>query len=126
MPPHVPADPKKDDTPRDLTFNGLNGSTLRTQIHPNPHAIRFPEDLLQNNVSDPRTSIPNPKDSLFTRTTNTNSPLVSVAIAKTRRMLRFVTIRCGSNPLVVPVLGAASLWRLHSFSACSTISDKIM
>lgn len=57
MPPHVPADPKKDDTPRDLTFNGLNGSTLRTQIHPNPHAIRFPEDLLQNNVSDPRTSI---------------------------------------------------------------------
>lgn len=65
------------------------------------HAIRFPEDLLQNNVSDPRTSIRVriQQTHPFTRTANnTNNPLASVAIAKmyhSSGSLRFVV---GQSP----------------------------
>ncbi|KAG2159404.1 uncharacterized protein EDB93DRAFT_286478 [Suillus bovinus] len=78
---------KKMTPPRDLTFNGLNGSTLRTQIHPNPHATS-PGDLLQNNRIQQTVS--------FTKTTNTNLLVVSVAIAK--MMVRIVTIWYGRRP----------------------------
>lgn len=94
----------------------LTGPRCGHKYTQTPHAIRFPEDLLQNNVSDPRTSIrvvrainlvlhhdliPSSQriqqTHSFTRTANnTNNPLVSVVIAKMYHgsgSLRFVVGR---------------------------------